>query len=576
MMIEDSTTAPHRARIVGYRHMAAAGHYLAAQAAFQILEAGGNAVDAGVAGGIALGIVQSEYVGFGGVAPIMVRMAETGEVWSFAGVGHWPAATDVELFRRDYGGRIPRGVLRTVIPAAPAAWIAALERFGTMTYGDVAAAALRFARDGFAMPSLMNEIIADARDEYASYPSSAAIYLPGGTVPEVGDLFVQTDLAGTIQYMIDEERKHASKGRAAGLRAARDGFYKGDIAAAMVRHQQENGGWLAMEDLADYEVQIEQVSSTKFGDLDVYTCGPWCQGPVLAQTMGMLDGLDLSSMGHNSPQYVHLLTEALKLAYADRHAYVGDPAFNDVPYAAMLAPDYLRQRASLISATKATPDMPEPGNARSYSPPPRSPADLKDDLDHLDTSYVCVVDAAGNAFSATPSDGSAAGPVVPGLGFVPSTRGVQSWTEADAPAVLGPGRRPRLTPNPVIVRKPGAFVQPIGSPGNDVQPQAILQVLMNMHVFGMTPQQAVEAPRFATFSYPRSSAPHSYDPGMMKLESRIDPATTEALAKLGHDVRSWPAWEWSAGAVCTIIADEATGHKEGAADPRRPGAVAGW
>lgn len=556
--------------------MAAAGHYLAAQAAFQILEAGGNAVDAGVAGGIALGIVQSEYVGFGGVAPIMVRMAETGEVWSFAGVGHWPAATDVELFRRDYGGRIPRGVLRTVIPAAPAAWIAALERFGTMTYGDVAAAALRFARDGFAMPSLMNEIIADARDEYASYPSSAAIYLPGGTVPEVGDLFVQTDLAGTIQYMIDEERKHASKGRAAGLRAARDGFYKGDIAAAMVRHQQENGGWLAMEDLADYEVQIEQVSSTKFGDLDVYTCGPWCQGPVLAQTMGMLDGLDLSSMGHNSPQYVHLLTEALKLAYADRHAYVGDPAFNDVPYAAMLAPDYLRQRASLISATKATPDMPEPGNARSYSPPPRSPADLKDDLDHLDTSYVCVVDAAGNAFSATPSDGSAAGPVVPGLGFVPSTRGVQSWTEADAPAVLGPGRRPRLTPNPVIVRKPGAFVQPIGSPGNDVQPQAILQVLMNMHVFGMTPQQAVEAPRFATFSYPRSSAPHSYDPGMMKLESRIDPATTEALAKLGHDVRSWPAWEWSAGAVCTIIADEATGHKEGAADPRRPGAVAGW
>lgn len=575
-MIEDSTTAPHRARIVGYRHMAAAGHYLAAQAAFQILEAGGNAVDAGVAGGIALGIVQSEYVGFGGVAPIMVRMAETGEVWSFAGVGHWPAATDVELFRRDYGGRIPRGVLRTVIPAAPAAWISALERFGTMTYGDVAAAALRFARDGFAMPSLMNEIIADARDEYARYPSSAAIYLPRGNVPEIGDLFVQTDLAGTIQHMIDEERKHASKGRAAGLRAARDAFYKGDIAAAMVRHQQENGGWLAMEDLADYEVQIEQVSPTKFGGLDVYTCGPWCQGPVLAQTMGMLDGFDLRSMGHNSPQYIHLLTEALKLSYADRHAYVGDPKFNDVPYAAMLAPDYLRDRASLISPTMATPDMPEPGNARSHSAPPRSPADPKDDLDHLDTSYVCVVDSAGNAFSATPSDGSAAGPVVPGLGFVPSTRGVQSWTEADAPAVLGPGRRPRLTPNPVIVRKPGAFVQPIGSPGNDVQPQAILQVLMNMHVFGMTPQQAVEAPRFATFSYPRSSAPHSYDPGMMKLEARIDVATTEALAKLGHDVRSWPAWEWSAGAVCTIIADEVTGHKEGAADPRRPGAVAGW
>jgi gamma-glutamyltranspeptidase / glutathione hydrolase len=153
---------------------------------------------------------------------------------------------------------------------------------------------------------------------------------------------------------------------------------------------------------------------------------------------------------------------------------------------------------------------------------------------------------------------------------------VQSWVEADAPAVAGPGRRPRLTPNPVILRKPGHFVQPIGSPGNDVQPQAILQVMLNMHVFGMTPQEAVEAPRFATFSYPRSSAPHSYDPGLLKLEARIDPAIADDLKSRGHDVQHWPEWEWTAGAVCTVLADEQKGVLEGGADPRRPTSALAW
>src|SRR5690606_28829235 len=247
--------APYRARIMGHRHAVAAGHYLAAQAAFQVLEGGGNAIDAGVAGGIALGVVQSEYVGFGGVAPIMVRIAETGQTWTFAGVGHWPAATDVDVFRTQFGGRIPRGILRTVVPAAPASWIVALARFGTMSYGEVAGAALRFARDGFPMPALMNHIVNDSIDEYRSFPTNAAVYLPGDKVPAVGERFVQSDLANTIQYMIDEERRALVSGdRQAGLKAARDAFYRGDIAATMVQYHKENGGWLAMSDLADYEV----------------------------------------------------------------------------------------------------------------------------------------------------------------------------------------------------------------------------------------------------------------------------------------------------------------------------------
>ncbi|WP_188052214.1 gamma-glutamyltransferase family protein [Aureimonas fodinaquatilis] len=563
--------APHRSRFMGFNHAVAAGHYLAAQAAFQILEAGGNAIDAGVAGGIALGVVQSEYVGFGGVAPIMIRLAETGQTWTLAGVGHWPAATDVEVFRTRFGGRIPRGVLRTVIPAAPASWIGALQRFGTMSYGEVASAALCFARDGFPMPSLMNMIINKHAKEYGAYESSAAIYLRDGKAPAVGERFVQSDLASVIQYMIDEEKRALSTGdRATGLKAARDAFYRGDIGAKMVRYHEENGGWLSMSDLADYEVKTEQINPTQFGDMELFTCGPWCQGPVLAQTAGMLKVHDLKAFGHNSIDYIHFLTEAFKLAYADRHAYVGDPDFVDVPYTQMVSPEYLAQRAKNISMVKATPGMPEAGNAYGFAQPNPKTAQSVDDVEHLDTSYISVVDKDGNAFSATPSDGSSTSPVIPGLGFVPSSRGVQSWVDATAPAVAGPGRRPRLTPNPVILHKPDHFVQPIGSPGNDVQPQAILQVILNVHVFGMTPQEAVEAPRFATFSYPRSSEPHSYDPGLLKLEERINPAVFDGLAALGHDVQRWPDWEWTAGAVCTVLADSKAGLLEGGADPRRP------
>lgn len=567
--------APHRARIMGFTHAVSAGHYLAAQAAFQILEAGGNAVDAGVAGGIALGVVQSEYVSFGGVAPIMIRMAD-GRTVSFAGVGHWPAATDVNVFRERFEGRIPRGILRTVVPAAPAAWISALRRFGTMSYGEVASAALRLARDGFPMPSLMHEIISKHADDYAAHESNAAIYLPGGRAPAVGERFIQSDLAGVIQYMIDEEcRALASGDRDAGLTAARDAFYRGDIAERMVRYHEENGGWLAMSDLRDFDVPVEDVKPVSFRGIDVLTCGPWCQGPVLAQTMGMLDEQDLGALGHNSVAYIHVLVEAMKLSFADRHAFVGDPAFVDVPYDLMLSPDYLAERVKNIAMSRASPEMPAFGNPGAYAPGRRKPARSADEIEQLDTSYICVVDKAGNAFSATPSDTSLIGPVIPGLGFVPSNRGGQSWTDPQAPAVVGPGRRPRLTPNPVILHEPGAFVQPIGSPGNDVQCQAILQVLLNMHVFGMPPQQAVEAPRFATYSFPSSSEPHSYEPGLLKLEGRIDTSVMSGLAELGHRVQRWPDWEWTAGAVCTVIADQASGLLEGGADPRRPTATFG-
>jgi gamma-glutamyltranspeptidase/glutathione hydrolase len=569
--------APHRARIVGTRHMAAAGQYLAAQAALQILEAGGNAIDAGVAGGITLGIVQSEYVGFGGVAPIMIYLAETEEVVTISGLGTWPKMTSLDVINAEHGGRIPHGIRQTIVPAAPDAWITALELYGTMSYGEVAASALRFARDGFPVPSLMSDIITHYEKEFHCATSNSDIYLPGGKPPRTGDLFVQSNLARTIQYMIDEERAAAAKGgRLAGLAAARDAFYKGDIARAIVAYHIEHGGWMRADDLAEFRVEVAPAWKAGYAGIDVYTCGPWCQGPVLGETLNILDGIDLKSLGHNSAAYIHQLVEALKLAYADRHELYGDPNFVDVPMAELLSPGYAARRRREIDPAKASPGMPAAGLPSNWLPDLTPKEEGRDSARHVDTSYVCVVDSRGNAFSGTPSDGPMSSPVIPGLGFTPSARGAQSSVDPRAPSVLGPGRRPRLTPSPSFARKVGEWIMPFGSPGNDVQPQAMLQAFLNIHVFGMSPQQAIDQPRFATFSYPRTSDPHPYSPGLLSIEARIPAGTREELAALGHRVELWPDWEYAAGGVSTIIADVNTGMMEGGSDPRRPTAVVGW
>src|SRR5713101_5244722 len=242
----------HRPTIAVTRHAIAAGHYLAATAGFDILQAGGNAIDAGVAAGIALGVVQSDLVNCAGVAPILIYHAETREVVTIAGLGPWPRALDPELFQREHGGKIPVGVLRTVVPAAPDAWITALRRYGTMRFGEVAAAATRLARDGFPMNPLMAASLEKHAERHASWPSSAAVYLPNGKVPHAGEIFRQSDLGASLQYMADEEKAAASRGREAGLEAARDAFYRGDIAKQIVAFMKAEGGLLSAEDLAEY------------------------------------------------------------------------------------------------------------------------------------------------------------------------------------------------------------------------------------------------------------------------------------------------------------------------------------
>ncbi len=573
-------TASPRLTIMGTRHVAAAGHYLAAHAAFEILEAGGNAIDAGVAAGITIGVVQTDKVNFGGVAPQIIYTAKDRKVHCIDGLGVWPKGITPDYFQQRHGGKIPPGVERCVVPAAPDAWLTALAHYGTMSFGEVASAAIRFASKGFPVYGLLSQFIQAHRRDYERWPSSSSVFLPKGRVPQVGEIFVQSDLGRTLQFLADEERAVARKrGRKAGLKAARDAFYKGDIAREVTRFIEQQGGPMRFEDFAHFSVAIEPTVKTRFEGIELHACGPWSQGPSLPMTLNILKGYDLRALGHNSADYIHVLTEATKLAMSDRHNYFGDPRFVKVPLAGLMSDRYAAWQRTRIRIDAACPDMPRGGNPKTLTEIENramSPAQDKGEPGPGDTSYLCVIDRQGNAMSCTPSDGSDQTPIIPGVGIVCSGRGTQSWADPAHPSSVAPGKRPRLTPNPALAFKGGKAYMPFGSPGGDVQTQAMLQVFLNVNVFGMSAQDAIEAPRFATYSYPGSFEPHAYFPGRLYLESRIEKPVIDVLASRGHDVRAWPDFTWLAGAVCTIVNDTKKGVMHGGADVRRPAYVLGW
>ncbi len=563
-------------QVMGRCWMVAAGHPLAAQAAARILGAGGNAVDAGVAAGMCLGVVHPDMVSFAGVAPIIVHLAKTRETHTVSGVGPWPRRARVEFFKERCGGEIPLGVLRTVVPAAPDAWCTALARWGTLSFAEVAAPALECAAQGFPLSAFSAALIRDNEAAFRRWPTTAALYLPGGWPRAAGEPFVQPELARTIETMIAAERR--ARGRAEGIKAARDAFYRGEIAEAICAFHRQEGGLLTREDLGEFSVEVAPAMRTTFREFEVAACGFWCQGPVLLQVLNLIEPYDLGALGHNSPRYLHLLAEAIKLAFADREAYYGDPNHVKVPADGLLLKSYAQARRALIHDDHAWIETP-PGDPlglaavkNGYVPPAGArPRGAR----ALDTSYVAVVDAEGNAFSATPSDPPVDSPVVPGVGCVVSPRGSQSWLDPGHPSAVAPGKRPRLTPAPAMVFKDGRLFMPFGTPGGDVQQQAMLQVFLNIAIFGMPPQLAVEAPRVASRSFPDSFWPHPAFPGQLNLEARISPETAEGLAALGHRVERWPELDWRAGAVCGIVVGP-DGTLLAGADPRRGAHAIGW
>jgi gamma-glutamyltranspeptidase/glutathione hydrolase len=559
------------------RYMVVAGHYLAAEAGMKMLEAGGNAVDAGVAAGIALGIVHSDQVQFSGVAPMLIYLAERDEVVSIAGLGYWPKAATLDYFLREHGGKLPLGILRTVVPAGPDAWITALSRFGTMSFAEVAAPAIRYAAEGIPMHPVMADFLSRYRDNYARWPSNAAIWLNGEGQPwQVGDLLVQTELAATLQYMADEEAV-ARGGREAGLVAARDAFYRGDIARRIVAFHKDNGGLLTMDDLAGYRTPVEAPLSVDFRGVEVFSCRPWCQGPTLLQMLRLLDGDDLAALGHNSADYVHTVAEAIKLVFADREKYYGDPDVIDVPMDRLLDPAYAAERRAMIDPARAWPGMPPAGDIPGFGGVSFAPhVDRSAVETAADTSYVCTADKAGNICSITPSDVSFESPAIPGLGLCPSARGSQSFVMEGHASAIAPGKRPRLTPNPALALARGRFAMPFGAPGGDAQPQGMLQVLLNHLVFGMNIQQAVEAPRFITHSHPNSFDPHESKPGRLTLEDGVGRAVGDDLQARGHDVEWLGERSTAVAGVCALSADLESGLMQGGADPRRSGRAMGW
>ena len=571
MTIAQGPRTSERPPILARHFAVASGHYLATEAAMRMFRKGGNAIDAGVAAGICIDVLLPDLCSFGGVAPIIIHHARTGDTVSISGLGKWGKSASLQHFIDHEDGKLPTGVKRSIVPGAPDAWLTALARYGSLTFAEVVQPAIELCEGGFVVYPSLHRNIAKAENRIAGWPSSSEIFLQDGKAPAIGSVLFQHDLARTFRRMAAAEAATDSRNRVAGVDAARDEFYRGDVGKEIAGFIQSEGGFVGEDDLSSFRSEVEEPPGTTFDGVDVRVCGPWSQGPVIPQTLNILAGYDLAGMGHNNADYIHVVTEAMNLAFSDRENYYGDPNYVYVPMDQLLSTDYASERRQMIDMARAFGEMPSAGGAGSLldAAATKSPA-------QADTSYVCAIDAEGNAFSATPSDGIGSTPVVPGLGLICSGRGSQSWIDADHPSSLHPGKRPRLTPNPAMAFKDGKLFMPFGTPGGDMQPQAMLQTFLNVVVFGMDVQQAIEAPRFGTFSFPDSFYPHEYRPGRLNLESRISENVGSELSSRGHDIEWWPEWTRIAGNVCAIKVKPESQSLEAGADARAEAYASGW
>ncbi len=584
MPVPGTTLTSLRPLIQGANGIVVSSHPSASMIGMDILQRGGNAIDAGVAVGIALNVVHAHECNFLGVAPTVLYRADYREVVTIDGLGWWPKAASVEYFQEHHGGEMPSGILRALTPGAADAWITALSRYGTMSFAEVAGPAIALAELGFPAYRYLVSAIKAAPGVYSRYPGNAAVFMPDGRAPEVGEMFYQKDLAATLWEIVGAETTRRSEGRTQALQAARDYVYQGPLAEKIVAYCQAEGGLLTMEDLAAYHVRCEPAVTVNYRGYDVYGTGPWGQGPVFPQALKLLEGFDLSAMGHNTTAYLHTVIQALNLAFADREQYVGDPEFVDVPIAAMLSEDYLRQRRSLIDPNRAWSEMPPPGDPRhgratlADAALPVATAASVGSAEHgsAGTSYFGVIDQDGNMFSCTPSEGAKSGPIIPGTGLALSLRGSQSKVTPGHPAALGPHKRPRLTPAPALVLRNGQPVMVLGGYGGDHIPQGTLQVFLNLVEFGRDPQEAVEEPRCYTYNFPNSGFPYNYFPGVMRTEGRISPEAREGLRQRGHTVEELPDW-WEGSCLYGVITrNPQTGVLQGGADPRGEGYAVGY
>jgi gamma-glutamyltranspeptidase/glutathione hydrolase len=553
----------------GTREMVGAANNVEVEAGFRLLTQGGNAVDAAVATILAAAVTEQDHFGLGGEIPILYKPAGK-PVIAISGIGVAPGKATVEFYQHrkrepfEDGAQIPpipgQGILAATVPGAFDGLMLALEQYGTKSFAEVAQPAMELA-DGFGLPEIFSAFIRMNQRVLELWPASRAFFMPNGTPPERGTLFREPTLARTLRELAAAEKRAHGK-RAAKIKAVRDYFYMGPLAKRMADFCAKNGGLITLDDLANFHAETDQPRTTTYRGYQINKPGFWTQGPVMLEALNMLEGYDLRAMGHNSPQYLHTVVEVAKLAFADRDRYYGDPKFSQIPEQVLLSKEYAAERRKLVDPEHASMES-RPGDFGSKVTMPTSSGSS---AGIQDTTCVNVVDRQGNVWSSTPSGAWLPSVMMGDTGIPLGTRLQTLLVTPGHPNQLAPGKRPRVTLSPTIVLKDGKPFLALSTPGGDNQDQALLQVLLNILDFGMSPQEAVEAPRFQTEHFYSSFAYHEFVPGKLNLEGRIAKETADKLAAMGHKVTV--ARDWSNASAPTVI-EFGDGVLSGAADPRR-------
>lgn len=576
--------------ISGTRGIISSGHYLTSMAGMRMMLSGGNAFDA-VAAGVFAGVVvePTAACSLAAESVYMLYDARSGDLKSLSGQGAAPGRATIDFYRSNGLDVIPTGPgplapLSFTVPGVVHATISMLDRYGTKSLGEVIDPAIQYAEEGVPHYRQMIDFLGlepTIRQFRLFPPGGLEVFYDDGRLAEERSLFFQPGLARSLRSLAAAEA--ASPGsRSDGLRAGIDEFYSGGVARLITDASASVGGILGYEDLTAYRSQFEEPLRTTFSGYEICGQRTWSQAGILLQTLNMLEHFDLGSMGHNSPAYIHTVTEALKLSMADRQTYYGDPDFADVPVEELLSKEYGATRAAMIDAGRAVPELPPPGNPRggafSRERPVTKGIPTGGSADKLGqaggTTHVAAIDQAGNMACATPSGGSFEKSVFfPELGCALSTRSEVFNLSAGHPNAVEPGKRPRTTLVNYIAVKDGVPQMTFGCPGGDHQTQANLQLMLNTFIFGMNPQEAIEAPRFATDSVPDSFYPHNYYPGRLSLEAEFPDGTARTLEQMGHKVVR--AEVCGVGATVTHR-DPQTGVLSTGGDPRRPCYALSW
>jgi gamma-glutamyltranspeptidase/glutathione hydrolase len=568
----------------GTRGAVAGGSEYATEAGMRMYYRGGNAVDAGVATMLAAAVAEFSHFGWGGEAPILVRTRD-GKVHAIAGVGTMPKLATAQFFRDhqiaedemvsppEAGGMknwVPvAGILPALVPGMVEAALVTLREYGTKSFAEIVQPAIELA-DGFPVDEMRVRAIVNSVKYLEAWPDSKRTFLPAGRPPQTGDIFRQPDLARTLRAMADAEKRAAAGGanRHQAIDAVRDFFYRGDIAHRIDAFSKTHHGLLRYEDMAAFHVEPEDPVSTTFKGYTVYKPGFWSQGPSMIEALNILEGYDIPGLKLNSADYIHTLVEALKLAYADRDTYYGDPKFNKIPTETLLSKEYAAERRKLIGENASLEFRP----GKIGDKPMQHPfyADIQryhipDALMAKDTTCVDAVDRDGVAFSATPS-GAWMPTFLAGDTGIALTQRAQSFLLVPGhPNELAPGKRPRVTLSPTLVTAPDHTVIALSTPGGDNQDQALMQVLFNSIFFGMNAENAVETGRFQTEHLVSSFDNHAMSPGTLLLDERTAPAVIVELERRKHlvEIRT----RYASGAAPVIIRSWPSGLIEAGADP---------